>query len=395
MTNGPTGGVINAAGRFTSCVSKKDYRNTASFGVGTGLASLGKDACNYLLGGKLVCLDGVRCAVGTIIHIEPVGYQKSGFDQIDNDFCVNLLLFPHEIDRFNPSGGKSDKLANWAIVKNDGIQGALIDHDPATMPKPRDPATAPTPYVVTYLFGQPGGPVPYEPNEDKTERLLEEVKQDASGIKRVEVPVLHCEFEGSRIFAVCQAVAPFLDLATGGPGSGACRAAIGWIPLVGDFVCTVIETAVAIALAPLMALAAAAAWAAAGLIDEAAITGPIARQVERGENVIVTGRWVWDGGHSGWNELHATHTLQKVVLPEKHSAGVPAGEARDLVDRWCRLVGEAPPTGRTGQPLVAVMTPDQKATHDRQQRPEHEWAFHPSIDGCEPDDDEHPERPIR
>lgn len=382
--SGPTGDVVVGIGRYTKCVDKGSYSNPKSFGLGVGLGGLGKDACNYLLGGKLVCLGGVRCAIGTIVFIEPVGFDKPFPKDIDNDFCLNLLLFPHEVEEFGPGTGATDKLSNWHEITTDGIQGTLILHDPAAMPTPKEPAAGPTPYAVTYVFGS-GPPAPYEPNEDPTDRMLEETKQDAAGIKRIDIPVLHCEFEGSRIFLVCQAIAPFLDIATGGPGAGACRAALGWIPFVGDLICTIIETAIAIALAPLMLFAAAAAWAEAGIIDDAFVTGPVSRQVHLGESVIVTGVWTWDGGHSGWNEFHATHTLQKIVLPERTTAGFPADEARKFVQRWCGLVAQVPPTTPGGQPLT-TMTPEQQDTQDRQRRPENQWIFHPDVDGCQPDD---------
>lgn len=381
MSNGagPIGDVVHGM-HFTHCVSKDDYYNPVSFGLDAGLATLGKDACAYLLGRKLICLGGVKCAIGTIIHIEPVGYQKPFPKDIDNDFCVNVLLFPHEVEEFGPSTGATDKLSNWNEVTGDGVQGALV-LPPSGMPDPNAPASEPTPYTATYLFGVPDGPKPYEPNEDETERALEEAKQDASGIKRIEIPVLHCEFEGSRIFAVCSAIEPFLDIATGGPGGGGCRAAIGWIPFVGDLICTIVETLITIALAPLIAAAAAAAWESSAIFDELANTGPISRSVSLGEPVIVTGTWTWDGGHSGWNELHPTLTLQKIVLPESATAGFPTADAKAFVDRWCGLVSQAPPrTGEAQQPL----TPAQQDTQDRQQQPENGWRFHPAIDGCAP-----------
>jgi hypothetical protein len=377
---GPTGDIVHGM-HFTHCVSKGDYHNPVSFGVDAGLATLGKDACDYLLGRKLICLGGVKCAIGTIIHIEPVGFEKPFPKDIDNDFCVNVLLFPHEVEEFGPSTGATDKLSNWNEITSDGVQGPLVLM-PSDMPTPNEPASEPTPYAVTYLFGVPDGPKPYEPNDDKTERALEETKQDASGIKRIDIPVLHCEFEGSRIFAVCTAIEPFLDIATGGPGGGGCRAALGWIPFVGDLICTIVETLITIALAPLIAAAAAAAWASSAVFDELANTGPISRSVSLGEPVIVTGTWTWDGGHSGWNEFHPTLTLQKIVLPESATAGFPTADAKAFVDRWCGLVSQAPPrTGEAQQPL----TPAQQDTQDRQQQPENGWHFHPAIDGCAPD----------
>ncbi len=104
--------------------------------------------------------------------------------------------------------------------------------------------------------------------------------------------------------------------------------------------------------------------------------------------MIVTGRRVWDGGHSGWNEFHATHTLQRVVLPPRTTAGFPAAEANAFVDRWCDRVAEVPPpTDEAGHPLTA-MNPEQQATYDRMRRPEHQWVLHPDVDGCDPDEDE-------
>ena len=381
---GPTGDVVVGVGRFTRCVDKDDYTNRGSFWEAGGLGGLGLEACDYLLGGKLVCLGGVRCAIGRIVHIEPVGYQKPFPDDIDNDFCINVLLFPHTIGEFFDD----DPLVNWDRVRTDGVQGHLVELQP-DMPTPSEPAGGPTPYTVRYVIGD--GPAhPYEPKEDATERLLEEVKQDAAGIKRIPIPVLHGEFEGSRIFLVCNAVRPFLEAAHA--GSSGCRAALGWLPFgIGDGVCAIIETIVTVALAPFMAAAAAAAWAAAGAIDEAFVTGPVSRRVAIGDDVIITGRWVWDGGHSGWNEFHAVHTLQKIVLPTPITAGFPTAEANSFVDRWCRLVSAAPPAvgSATGD-----LTADQLDNQARQQRPENGWTFHPDVDGCDPDQPDEPDQPV-
>jgi hypothetical protein len=388
MANGPVGEVIHAVGRFTHCVPKSQYANPPSFGVDTGLGLLGKKLCDYVNGDKLICLEGGGqvCAVGTIVHIEPVGYEKSGYELIDNDFSINLLLFPHRLEEFS---GSLDVLTNWATIRDDGMQGRLLDQKQTESVTPREPGPNPNRcYARTFLFGEPGGPRAYEPKEDKTEKLLEEVKQDAAGIKRVPIPVLHCEFEGSGVFAVCAAIRPFLDLATGGPRSGACRSTLGRIPLLGDLVCTVVETLIALSLAPFIASAALAALAAATATDELAITGPLARQVELNDAVLVTGRWVWDGGHSGYNELHATYTLQNVVLPDP--VGLPSDEVNTLVTTWCTLASGAPPTGKAGQPLTSGLTAEQQEIADNQAKPEHGWVFHPTIDGCEPGGEEPP-----
>jgi hypothetical protein len=389
MADGPVGDVFTAIGRFTHCVPKATYKNPVSFGVDAGLGALGKDLCDYVNGGKLICLagGGQRCAVGTVVHIEPVGYEKSGYELIDNDFSINLLLFPHTLDTLSDS---LDIDTQWAAIRDDGMQGGLLNQDQTASVTPRDPGDHPNrPYTRTFLFGDPAGRRPYEPKEDPTDKLEEEIKQDIAGIKRVPVPVLHCEFEGSGVFAVCAAIAPFLDLATGGPGSGACRAALGWIPFVGDLICTIIETIITILLAPIIALVALAALAASYATDAAAITGPASRAVALNDTVIVTGRWVWDGGHSGYNEFHATFTLQQVVLPDP--VGLPVADVNTLVSDWCALVSDAPPTGEAGQPLTTGLTPGQQENADNQNKPEHGWVFHPAIDGCLPEPEPEPD----
>ena len=117
-----------------------------------------------------------------------------------------------------------------------------------------------------------------------------------------------------------------------------------------------------------------------------------------GEPVIVSGRWVWDGGHAGHTELHPVKTFQRVVLPEGFAGGhdprtalppdVDAG-VRDFHDRWCRLVRQAPPFDPfdplgVNDDVLATLTPDQRDVLDRQRRPEHGWTLHPAVDGCAP-----------
>src|SRR4051812_3068842 len=53
------------------------------------------DACDYLLGGKLICLGPGRCAIGRVMGLEPPGFRKPWPQNIDNDYSVNILLAPH------------------------------------------------------------------------------------------------------------------------------------------------------------------------------------------------------------------------------------------------------------------------------------------------------------
>ena len=84
--------VVYPGGHFTHCVDPAHFHLRPPFYL-SGPASAGKEACDFLLGGKLVCMspDAV-CAIGTVVGLEGTSYGKSGFDAIDNDFSFNLLL---------------------------------------------------------------------------------------------------------------------------------------------------------------------------------------------------------------------------------------------------------------------------------------------------------------
>jgi hypothetical protein len=436
MANGAVGPAIEVPGRFTHCVNRSDYRpltkNAAKILFQTGVGSWAKAFCDYLLGGKLICLGNTECAVGHVVGIEPVGFGKPFPDDIDNDFSFNLLLAPHTIDDFAGAAKQltfveeaklpAEKQANFLnqkIVAEDGMQGRLIVDPSKSLANPDDwpdplekegglKSTGYAAPPVVYVWGS-GGPKPYIPSDDKSDRLRDEATQDADHARRVPIPVLHCECEGSRPFQVCQAIGPFLDLASGklpgvpGPSaSEVCHATLGWIPFVGDAICSLIEDAIVLALAPVALAAAAAAWFGAQVIDDVFFTGPISGEIALGDAVAVTGRWVWDAGHSGWPELHAVHTVQKLVIPPEFLTGARADPKalEDFRRHVCHLVGEAPPNFGTPNaprtvPQVAAMTPEQRVVHERQQQPENRWRIHPLIDGCEGEPPAPPPPPVR
>ena len=178
--------------------------------------------------------------------------------------------------------------------------------------------------------------------------------------KLASVPVLHCEFEGSRIRDTLAAIEFFSF------GGSWCKR--NWFFRA---LCTILQTI----FAPLALLAALAAWAAAsdGKIGDALEGGGT---VGPKDDVIVRGRWAYDGGHEGWNEMHATRIVQKVE-------NVPAdpGLFDDFLKRWCTLLSDVPhadPSGTRPKDANAA------ATYDAQARPENSWVLHPAIDGCAP-----------
>src|SRR5262249_58440575 len=77
--------------------------------------------CDYLLGGKLVCLGGDECAIGYITHFEPPS-AKSFPENLDNDFAINILLAPQGLGNFT---FQSDNRVDFQTAVN-GPQGRLL-----------------------------------------------------------------------------------------------------------------------------------------------------------------------------------------------------------------------------------------------------------------------------
>jgi hypothetical protein len=440
-----TGSIITPPGQYTHCIDRKDYQNVPGLWPWDGgiPSSLGFLLCDYLLGGKLVCLAAGddRCAIGVVAGLEPVGAGKSGLEKLDNDFSFNILLaplVPQDFAAYGPAlGGPGGEPHT---IRDDAARGPLgwlmLDNvTPSTLPKPRD-ADEPNPGSATFPVDGYGVPWKWDGT------TVSDVGGEGDNLRKlstapgtVALPVMHAECEGSRIFFVCQAMHPFIEALSGQiPGTGfspggACRSVARHLPWPLDkivtTICNIVEDAVAIpialALAPAMAAAFAAAWEAAQAFDDLFVTGPVAKQISVGDVVIVQGRWVWDAGHSGHTELHPVKVILKLNRPPtatppnflpaqirpptvtdynpQHlsatgpgSVGAAAAEIRATQDRWCRLVSEAPPPpdprqpgGVLSPPQIASLTPAQIAVWQNQSQPENAWTVHPLIDGCIPD----------
>jgi hypothetical protein len=315
-----------------------------------------QDICDYLMGGKHVCLGAFECAIGRIAEFEPVGFEKPFPENIDNDFSINLLLAPHSLGQFTRGIDQATKRANWEHVANDGIQGHLI-REQSGMPDPREPADGwgkYAAYFTEFLAPNFGDPIVFPTSADPP----------------IHVPILHCECEGSRIHDVCSVLSSISSL-----GSGICDFEVLGIP-IGKAVCAIVGAA----LSPIIAAAIAVAWATAddGTPDPARLD-PESGTLDLGDCIVVTGRWIYDAGHGGYNEIHAVRTIQKI--PDSCDwAGFEALHAR-----WCQRVEEVPP--RPADPVKKPhgMTPAQEAVYTSQVQPENRWFLHPLIDGCEPE----------
>lgn len=369
---------------YTKCVAKGDYRNPppewlqglAALGtiIATGASPWGwgvafwiiEDALDYMLNGKLICLEGDQCAVGRIVDFETVD-DKSFPENVDNDFSINLLLYPASFEEL--IGVKWEK--SYEQMTNE-VQGDLISE-------------------------QPGMPVPYGANDtetyDPTVRTIEGEDAYALGawtagepVWSVSVPAMHTECEGSRIHDMLKILR---DLGSLG-NSKVC----GWKPLglpIGKLVCTI----VAALFWPVVVAALVAAWFAAedGNPDDARVD-PEAGELSVGDYVVIKGRWVYDAAHSGWNELHPVKSIQKLGGRTFYP---PTTNPQEYVDRVCGLYKPVPPgdrDGPEGQP--ASMTPAQEETWDAQRRPQNRWVLHPAVDGCDPqgEPEQPPEWPI-
>jgi hypothetical protein len=98
---------------------------------------------------RLICISPDECAIGRIAHHE-TGPSKGFPAEIDNDFTINLVLTPHELE------------TDQDIVLNDGAQGQR-------------------------LLRRPFVDLPYEGADPPR-------------------AILHCEFEGGRLHSLTEAI---------------------------------------------------------------------------------------------------------------------------------------------------------------------------------------------
>jgi hypothetical protein len=464
------GPVITPPGQYTHCVDRGDYKEPP----GVLEASIPEIVefllCEYLLGGKLVCLagGGDECAIGIVAGLEPVGKGRSGFEAIDNDFSFNVLLAPFQVDDFAsyPSGPAgpgniSDPHRVYDDVVAKGPLSWLLKDaaGQAPLPAPIDQTGAPGPpfkspekkkagaktWTPRYPLDGYGVLWKKKSGDGLSDQGLlgnnlhalwddpgegEDDNRPTIG-EYVPLPVMHCECEGSRIFFVCKALSPFLDIVQGkvpggGPSPGeVCHSIADSLPWpldkVGNAICSLVQDLITmpilLAMGPAMTAALATAWETAQAFDDLFVTGPVARQIHVGDLVIVKGRWVWDGGHSGATELHPVKSIQKLMLPPQpdptkpmlppelrppsdgtskidyrpRTGSIPPAVAAEITathERWCRLVREAPPppdprtAGGLSGPQIASLTPEQLAVWAAQNQPENSWTLHPLVDGC-------------
>ena len=116
------------------------------------------DLCRYLHGGKLICLGTKVCVIGRVVKLIPVGQDKSGLEQMDDDYTFNIVLSPH---------ASTETVSD--IAGTDPNQGKYLQEQP----------------------GPKGLGLGYEGELVKFTNLANETE------------VLHCEIKGCRVHDVC------------------------------------------------------------------------------------------------------------------------------------------------------------------------------------------------
>ena len=371
-----------------------------------GLVGALKIILDWTVNGKLICLynddgrvtgnceRGTVCAFGTVLDTEDVGEDKNLFEDVDNDYSMNLLLAPmlvkefqNEIELAEPvvklfdDAETKKKLwhkATYERATRSGPQSHLITKPKFVEERNNAAFGIWGPYFRTIVYnveldiyegwtaiigkrsGNSPSPTPIE------DTVMEDLQYKAyllakgwkeSSVRKIDIPVFHCEFEGSRQKDVLDALNIFTL------GGEWCKKNVFF-----GFLCTVLSAV----LAPIAILAALIAWASAkdGNAADAIKDGGT---VSAGDQVIARGRWVYDGGHDGWNEMHATRHVQKTQF-------VPTDgkKLEDHLKQWCESLCEVP-VGPVG---TKSNTPSQEVTAKNQSEPKNIYLYHPLIDSC-------------
>jgi hypothetical protein len=386
--------------QYTHCVQPQDYVDPLPR-TGSAIQDIGAvldglilggylpDAilgCDYLLGGKLVCLGGDQCAIGHITHFEPAS-EKPFPQNLDNDFSFNILLSPDGLDAYAgiykdtsiTDQAKWQKAFGVATVATEP-QAALIAEQNG-MPVPHEDPDGTTtieitPQSTTYTGYYTEYPDANFPEFNPSDSPFQVPGSDGPAFR---APALHLEAEGDRVCNVCAVISAF----TLGPiGKAVCSAKVFGFP-IGSIVCHIIGFLLLPFLPAVLAAlltAIAVAWAASrdGNEDDPR-TDTSGGPLHYGDLIVATGRWVYDAGHTGWNEFHPLKTVQKI------DPASDTGQVSDQRARWCGLLAVVPPFAPPGPGAApSGMTTGQTAVWNNQRQPENQWVLHPAIDGCLP-----------
>jgi len=281
--------------QYTSCIEPADFEPlnmavvyslaaligagviTAIFSLGVGailiipaLVQLLRYILDFMLNGKLICLhrspdnkclcssDGATvCAIGEVADTEDVGEDKNPIEDIDNDYAVNIVLAPFDMREFALHSADENLATATAPTEPQGDLLRLQPGMPVEDGKPMFTAYFRT-MVMTLLDGQYHawteiigrdygwfGIVGPDQQKEWGDYLVANAWLQP---RKYSVPVLHCEFEGSRIRDMLDAIEAFSF------GGSWCKK--NWFFRL---LCVILQTL----FSPFALAALAAAWAAA------------------------------------------------------------------------------------------------------------------------------------
>ena len=215
------------------------------------LVQLLRYVLNFMLNGKLIgkhrtnadcnCGEGgsTVCAIGEVADTEGVGEDKNPIEDVDNDYAMNVILAPFNMAAFaanNAGIGLADiddavKDKNYAIAAaKTQPQGDLLERElPSPITAEEKTLTNPHPLTGTGYFRTMIGDDTGDYHAwteiigrdygwfgivgpDQQKQWVDYVLDPKTAIKnpkKFPVPVLHCEFEGTRIKNMLDAIEAF------------------------------------------------------------------------------------------------------------------------------------------------------------------------------------------
>jgi len=280
---------------------------------------------HYYLYQRLLCLGGgIQTAIGVVNAVTRASIGRTLFDKFgDDDATMGIFLSP------GPTDFDSDPDVYWNTS-----QGFLI--------KPNDA-------VVNVGLSYP-----------------------TSGKDLRYVKHLHCEFEGSGIYEFLQWLKLVLAILL------AILALLLLAPGLSDLLILFLKL-----LALLFGGFGLANFFLPGVEGDPTDVNPDLKDLKKGDIVMVSGDWIYDSGHAGWNEIHAVHACQRlsgsdgVILAKLN----PDGTWPDDIGGGLGLDPAHLPVTLAGW-KAAIADATTAINGGSQADPANNWILHPTIDGC-------------
>jgi hypothetical protein len=312
-------------------------------------------ACNWYLNRRLICL-------GT-------NFSCAGEPMPDNQECaIGVIGSPGHSGIFRPllKGLNASKLGD-----NDSTIDILLAPGPTTWDNPNCTFT-----LSDYSSQEPQGYL-IAPNPDVVNRGIPYTQ---SGSDLQYRKYLHCEFEGDGI----ENFLAFLTLIL-----AALLALLALQVLAPELTALIAFLEILAAVLFGVGLADTLSWDP-NPGDPTDISQSLGN-LHAGDIVMVSGDWIYDGGHSGWNEIHAVHNCLKIAsiiqTPDMNNPGCYPWS-------WPSDIGTDPDGN-----VLGLDTPDKVAaarTHfccaqsgadgavkgGSTTDPANNWVIHPLVDGC-------------